>query len=52
MSVRARAAADLTFRVISDHQQTVSTHHFPRCCVHKHQRWDAGYLVLVPQLHL
>lgn len=43
---------DLTFRIISDHQQTVPTHHLPRSCVHKHQRWDTGYLVLVPQLHL
>lgn len=43
---------ELTFGVISDHQQTVSTHDLPRGGVHKHQRWDTGYLILVPQLHL
>lgn len=41
-----------TFRVISDHQQAISTNHLPRCGVHKHERWYTGYFVLVPKLHL
>lgn len=41
-----------TFGVISDHQKAVSTDDLSCRCVHKHQRRDAGHLVLVPQLHL
>lgn len=42
----------LTFGIIPDHQQSVPTHHLARGSVHKHQGWDTGHLVLVPQLHL
>lgn len=51
-SHRAFPARFLTFGIIPDHQQSVPTHHLPRGRVHKHQGWDTGHLVLVPQLHL
>lgn len=50
--VESKQGRGLTFGVISDYQQTVPTDHLSRRCVHKHQGWNTGDLILVPQFHL